>query len=129
MILLLILVPEQLPKELLPPLQLQSLWVIPAPIIERISALFIHIFSVVLILYAFKTKEWKWFWFSFWYKTAVDSVAGYLHLGYGVERLTVMGFWIFQLIFLLFAIVGLWGLINVHKKWKKIIIEESEAGI
>ena len=45
------------------------------------------------------------------------------------KRLTVMGFWIFQLIFLLFAIVGLWGLINVHKKWKKIIIEENEAGI
>lgn len=117
--LLAILIPEQLPKELLEGLpQLQSLWVIPAPIIERISTLFIHIFSVVLILYAFKTKEWKWFWLSFWYKTAVDSVAAYVHLAYGVEKLTVMGLWILELIILLFAIVGLWGLINVHKKWK-----------
>ena len=108
-----ILFPEQLPKELFEGLpQLQSLWVIPASIVERISALFIHIFSVVLILYIFKTKEWKWFWLSFWYKTAVDSVAAYAHLTYGAENLTVMGTWILELIFLLFAIIALWGLIS-----------------
>jgi len=118
---------EQLPKELIGPPQLQSLYAIPAPIIERISALFTHIFSVVLILYAFKTNEWKWFWLSFWYKTAVDSVAGYVHLTYGLKNLTVMGLWILEFIMLLFALVGFWGLINIRKKWK--IVEEGEAGI
>ncbi len=105
------------PEQGLP--QVQSMWLIAIPIIERISTIFIHIFSVVLVLYALKTKRWKWFWLSFLYKTAVDSVAAYVHLTYGVENLTVIGSWLLELIFLLFAIVGLWGLINIHKKWAK----------
>lgn len=120
-ILLAILIPEQLPKELLEGLP-QSLWLIPVPIIERASALFIHLFSIVLIMYALRVGEWKWFWFSFLYKTIVDSIAG-VALTIGRENLTFSIMWFFQIIFVTIAIIGFWGLQRIHKKWKQASLE------
>lgn len=117
--LLAILIPEQLPKELIGSFQLDTPLIIPVPIIERISTLFIHIFSTVLVVFSFMTKEWKWFWFSFLYKTLVDSIAGAFLLSYGDENLTVPILYALEAIFAFIAIVGILGLRVVKKKWRE----------
>jgi len=117
--LLAILIPEQLPEKLAGPSQLDTPLVIPAPIVERISALFIHIFSTVLIVFSFMTKEWKWFWLSFLYKTMVDSIAGAFHVSYGYENFTVPILYILEAVFAVTAIVGILGLRMMKKKWKE----------
>lgn len=117
--LLVILIPDQLPKELGGPLQLDTPLIIPAPIIERLSTLFIHIFSTVLIVFAFRAKEWKWFWLSFSYKTSVDSINGAFHLSYRTENLTVIALYTLEAIFAFIAIIGILGLRMMRKKWKE----------
>ena len=120
--LLVILIPEQLPKglmELMRAPHLDTPLVIPAPIIERISTLFIHIFSTVLIVFSFMTKEWKWFWLSFLYKTVVDSIAGAVYVSYGIGNLTVYTLYTLEAIFAFIAIVGILGLRMLKKKWRE----------
>lgn len=116
---LIVLVPDKLSPELL---QLassgnNSLWLIPAPIVERASAVLLHTFSCVLIIYAVQTRKWKWFWVSFFYKTAVDAVAGFAQLTYGVQNLTTLSTWIMETVFLIFGLVGLWGLQLFRDRW------------
>ncbi len=54
LVLLILLVPDKLPPELSQSVipREQSFLVIPAPIIERITTIFIHAFSCLLIVYA-----------------------------------------------------------------------------
>lgn len=117
---LVVFFPESLPQDVLEAIQPpESLWHIPIPIIERVSAIIIHLFSTILIVYAFFTKMWKWFWLSFLYKTVVDTIAAYIHLAYGVDELTMAGWWILELVFVILALVGLWGLLKIHRRWKQ----------
>lgn len=118
-ILLIILIPDKLPPELL---QLAisaraSLLDIPIPIVERLIVVLLHAFSCVLIIYAVRTKEWKWFWISFLYKTALDAIAGSIQITYGVQNLTTLGAWMVEMILLPFGIVGLWGLRTFRRRW------------
>ncbi|MBM4465587.1 MAG: YhfC family intramembrane metalloprotease [Chloroflexi bacterium] len=118
-ILLIILIPDKLPPELL---QLAtsakaSLLDIPIPIVERLVVVLLHAFSCVLIIYAVRTREWKWFWISFFYKTALDAIAGSIQITYGVQNLTTLGAWIVEMILLPFGIVGFWGLRTFRRRW------------
>lgn len=119
--------PEVLPQDVLeairPP---ESLWHIPIPIVERAAAIVIHLFSTILIVYAFITKMWKWFWLSFLYKTVVDAIAAYIHLAYGVDELTMTGWWILEIVFVFLALVGLWGLMKIQRKWKHSLANLEE---
>ncbi len=121
-ILLLILFPEiqeRLPSEYkFLATEPDSLLVIPAGILERVTAIFIHTFSSVLIIYAVQSKKWKWFWVSFFYKTAVDGIAGFHHITYGIENLTTLEIWVAEFIFLPFGIVGAWGLWVFKQRWR-----------
>ena len=118
-ILLIILIPDKLPPELL---QLAtsanaSLLDVPIPIVERLVVVLVHAFSCVLIIHAVQTREWKWFWISFFYKTAVDTIAGAIQLTYGVQNLTTLGAWATEMILLPFGIAGLWGLRTLQRRW------------
>lgn len=118
--LLVICCPNILPPEVIRFAQAgnDSPLVIPADILERITAIFIHILSCLLIIYAVQNAQWKWFWISFIYKTTIDAIAGYLHLTYGVENLTLIGRWIFEIAVLPYGIVGAWGTIKLKNKWR-----------
>jgi uncharacterized membrane protein YhfC len=118
-VLLIIVMPEQLPPELLDLAETQnaSLLVIPVPIVERGIVILLHAFSSVLIIYALQRKEWMWFWLSFLYKTAMDTIAGYIQITYGVQNLTLAGVWLVELILVPFALIGLWGLIVFRRRW------------
>ncbi len=46
---------------------------IPFPIIERLFTLFIHVFAVVLVVYAVRSGELRWLWLSVLLKTVTDG--------------------------------------------------------
>ncbi len=121
-VLLVVLIPHRLPPKLIDfaTSGSNSLSIIPAPIIERITAIFIHAFSCLLIIYAVRSREWKWFWVSFFYKTAVDSIAGFIHISYGIKNLSAIGIWVTELALLPFGIVGIWGLCVFCDRWKNL---------
>lgn len=121
-VLLIIVMPDQLPQELveLADTSNASLLAIPIPIVERTIVILLHAFSSILIIYAAQTKEWKWFWFSLLYKTTMDAIAGYIQLTYGLENLTIQGLWLVELILLPFGLVGFWGLFAFQRRWQII---------
>jgi uncharacterized membrane protein YhfC len=116
---LIILIPDKLPPELLQSASSgsNSIWIIPAPILERASAVLLHTFSCVLIIYAVQTRKWKWFWVSFIYKTAADAIAGFVQLTYGSGNLTTLNTWMLEAVFLIFGLVGFWGLRSFRSDW------------
>jgi uncharacterized membrane protein YhfC len=116
-VLLIIVIPDQLPPELLDladPSK-ESIWAIPVPIVERAIVILLHTFSSLLIIFAVQKKEWRWFWGSFLYKTAMDIIAGYFHITYGLQNLTLGGLWLVELFLLPFGLIGIWG-INVFQR-------------
>ncbi|NIM95600.1 MAG: YhfC family intramembrane metalloprotease [Anaerolineales bacterium] len=125
-VLLTITIPEQIPPELidLTDTSNTSLLAIPIPIIERTIVLLVHAVSSVLIIYAVRTKEWKWFWASFIYKTTLNAIAGFIHVTYGMENLTVRGAWLVKLVLLPFGILAIWGMLVLRNRWQ---IRESET--
>jgi len=128
LVLLVTLMPDKLPPQLVKfaTCGTNSLLVIPAPIVERITAVLLHAFSCLLIVYAVQTKMWKWFWVSFFYKTAVDAIAGFLHVTYGMENITTTGVWVIEAVLLPFGLVGLWGLCAFRKRWEDLIINRKQ---
>jgi len=56
------------------------------PILERVSALAIHVLSCVLLVYAVRMRHPRWFWLAFAYKTAVDGFAGWSVLSWKVAE-------------------------------------------
>ena len=121
-ILLVILIPDKLPSKLVEQTisGTQSIFVIPAGIVERIIAIFVHAFSCVLIIYAVREGEWRWFWLSFFYKSVIDGIAGYVHLTHDIENLTTSELWLLELGLLPFGLVGLWGLWIFRTRWKDL---------
>lgn len=122
LVLLILTIPDQLPPELL---ELTigseaSLLAIPVPVVERAIVILLHAFSSVLIIFAVQTREWKWFWVSFAYKTAMDTLAGYFHITYGLQNLSIAGIWLVELLTLPFGLVGLWGLIVFRDRWQSM---------
>ena len=126
MVLLVWRIPDKLPQELLQQALNgpQSTLVIPASVLERINAIFLHAFASLLIVYAVQTGRWRWFWVSFLYKTAIDAAAGYLYITYGIENLTTRGMWAFEIANLPFGIVGVWGLVKFRERYR----EREERG-
>lgn len=84
-----------------------------APLVERASAILVHVLSAVLIFYSVRTGRVRWFWLSFLYKSAVDTVAAYGLLSYGVTTLSRV--WTMEGVFALFAAAGLWG--TARMRW------------
>jgi uncharacterized membrane protein YhfC len=90
--------------------------IIPAPIIERTAAMFIHVFSNVLIVLSVQSRRWIKFWESFFYKTAVDGVAAFGTLSYGLESLSHI--YTLELVVTIFGIIGFLGLRQLKRKFE-----------
>ena len=89
------------------------------PIIERVSALFIHCFSCVLIVYGARVLQWRWFWLSFAYKTMVDGIAAWGLLGWQVQQSHTKMLQL-EAIFVVLAICGLAGLRAMRPAFSKL---------
>jgi hypothetical protein len=90
--------------------------IIPAPVIERTAAMFIHVFSNVLIVLSVRSGSWMEFWESFFYKTAVDGVAAFGSLSYGLESLSHI--YTLELVVTFFGIIGFLGLRQLKRKFE-----------
>ncbi|MFW0860459.1 MAG: YhfC family glutamic-type intramembrane protease, partial [Dehalococcoidia bacterium] len=65
-----------------------SLRTIPLGIVERVSALLIHIFTKAAIILAVQQSIYLLFWFSFGFKSLVDGIAGWMHLEKDIRSVT-----------------------------------------
>jgi uncharacterized membrane protein YhfC len=121
-VLLTIVAPDQLPSELvdLTAASSASLLAIPVPVVERTIVILLHVFSSILIIHAVQQREWRWFWASFFYKTAMDTIAGYINITYGVQNLSLEGVWLVELVLLPFGLIGLWGCIEFRNRWHAV---------
>jgi len=85
---------------------------LPVPIIERASALCIHVFSSVLIILAVQQNYYLLFWLSFWFKTLVDGIAGWINLEHNARNVTKASqVWAIQFIFMILALFSIVGTI------------------
>lgn len=88
-----------------------------APIVERLSVIFAHIFSCVLIFYAIASGEAKWGWLAILYKTLLDTPAGFAAFwGAG----TIEKIWTLEAVIAIFGLVGLWGTLQVARRYLQI---------
>jgi len=85
-----------------------------APVVERLSVIFAHIFSCVLILYGIVSGESKWGWLAILYKTLLDAPAGFAAF-WGANTLEKI--WTLEAVIAIFGLVGLWGTIQVALRY------------
>ena len=89
---------------------------LPAPIVERVSTLCIHVFSSVLIILAVQQNNYLLFWLSFCFKTLVDGIAGWLLLMHDAENVTKASpVWAHQSIFMILALLSVAGTILLQR--------------
>jgi uncharacterized membrane protein YhfC len=112
--------PDALPIPTLGNLASNATWVMGlAPVIERISVIFAHIFACVLIFYAIASRETKWVWLAILYKTLLDTPAG-LAAFWGVGSAEKM--WTIEAILAVLGLIGLWGTIQIGRRYSQLQI-------
>jgi uncharacterized membrane protein YhfC len=84
------------------------------PAFERVIAIIAHVASAAMATYGLINHRWAWFWASFFYKSAVDAVAGYFLYSSGTSA---VGTWTMEMAFVPFAVLGLAVLLLLHGKW------------
>lgn len=88
----------------------------PIPAVERATALLIHIFTKVLIILAVQQNIYLLFWLSFWFKTLVDGIAGWMHLEKDIENVTKASqMWAYQSIFIPLDLISIVGIILLQR--------------
>ncbi len=88
--------------------------VVPAPIIERIMTIFLHLFTTLLIIYSIKESKPHLFWLSFFYKSFVDTIAAWAQLSYGIN--TTAHLWTVEGIFLIATLPSILGAVYFLKR-------------
>jgi uncharacterized membrane protein YhfC len=95
-----------------------SFALIPLSVFERITALLAHVFSCVLIVMSVRLARQRWFWLSFAYKTALDGVAAWSILAYGVRE-SVGRLAQTEVLFAAFAVVAAAGLARLKPRFPR----------
>jgi uncharacterized membrane protein YhfC len=85
-----------------------------APIIERLSVIFAHIFACMLIFYAIASREARWGWLAVLYKTLLDAPGGFASY-WGIDSAAKV--WTLEAIMILFGLIGLWGTIQISRRY------------
>lgn len=85
------------------------------PVVERAATVLVRVLSAVLIFYAVARGQARWFWLSFVYKTAIDTVAGFAQLSWGLQ--TAGHVVVIEAVVVLFGLAGLWGTARLRPAW------------
>ncbi len=96
----------------------QSTLTIPAAIFERISVIIIHIFTTLLVFYSLKISNKKYLWYSLGFKSIVDGIIPALSIYVGTN--TVTSLYLIELPFIGLALLSLYGIKLINKKWGEI---------
>jgi len=86
-----------------------------APVIERLSVIFAHIFACVLIFHAIASGETKWAWLEVLYKTLLDTPAGFASFWEVANSASKL--WTIEGIIVIFGLIGLWGTIQIARRY------------
>jgi uncharacterized membrane protein YhfC len=113
-----IIAPEMLPVATLGSLAKNGTLVMGlAPVVERLSVIFAHIFACVLIFYAIARREAKWAWLAVLYKTLLDAPGGFANF-WGVG--TAGHLWTIEAVIALFGLAGLLGTMWVARRYLRV---------
>jgi uncharacterized membrane protein YhfC len=85
-----------------------------APVVERFSTIFVHIFCCVLLFYGVTSGQARWFWLSFAYKTLVDSIVAFTQF-WGTE--TLLKLWTIDALILAFGCLAWWGTNYISQRY------------
>lgn len=111
-----LLAPEALPVYTLGALAHNTnLLMASAPIAERLSVIFAHIFACVLIFYAIASGEAKWAWLSILYKTLLDTPAAFAAF-WGINN-DLQKLWTIEAVVAIFGLIGLLGTIWLARRY------------
>jgi len=86
-----------------------------APVVERLSVIFAHIFACVLIFYAIASGETKWAWFAILYKTFLDTPVAFANF-WGVTN-SVGRMWTIEAVIAVIGLIGLLGTIQIARRY------------
>lgn len=118
--------PQMLPPEVINQLKVvDNLFYSLVPIVERVCAMWVHIFSNVLLFYAVLVKQVRWFWLAFVYKSLIDAWAAWGQLA-GMTT-TVEQVWVLEAVIIVFGVIGWLGTRWVHARYPQSITEVSHA--
>jgi len=95
----------------------QSTWIVPAAIIERISVIFIHVFSTLLVFYAIRINSKKYLWYSIGFKTIVDGIIPALQVYVGSN--TITDAYLIELPFIGLGVLAFAGIIWIKRLWSE----------
>ena len=90
--------------------------VIPAPILERVFVLIIHILAILLIFYAIRKSDIRYLLASIFYKTLADGPipAFRTYLDLNVPQ----NIYLVELYFAILALIGLLGIEKIMERWR-----------
>jgi uncharacterized membrane protein YhfC len=91
---------------------------IPVPIVERFFTLFIHVFAVVLVVYAVRSRELLWLWLSIFVKTITDGPLPLFN--YYLKPFGVLAFIPIEVYVAALGIISVAGLIWLKKKFLRL---------
>jgi uncharacterized membrane protein YhfC len=96
---------------------------IPAPIIERIMTIFLHLYTTLLIIYSIKESKPYLFWLSFLYKSFVDAIAAWAQLSYGVSSISHL--WIVEGIIFVATLPSIFGAVMFLRREKTNVTTDN----
>jgi uncharacterized membrane protein YhfC len=95
-----------------------NLAIIPAPIVERLFTLPVHIFSCLLLIYAIQARKSEYFIASFFYKSLLDVFVPWIRFSFNLADL--QNLYLLDGLVMLFGSVGLIGSMLLAGKFHKI---------
>jgi len=96
-----------------------------APVVERLSVIFAHIFACVLIFHAIASGETKWAWFAILYKTLLDAPAAFANF-WGVSN-SASKIWTIETVIAIIGLIGLWGTIQIARYYPQVYISGKHS--
>jgi uncharacterized membrane protein YhfC len=87
------------------------------PVVERFSAILVHLVCNALLFYGVATKQPRWFWISFAFKSLLDTVAAFAQF-WGVE--TIAKLWTIEAIILVLGLISWWGAAKIRQAYPAV---------
>ncbi len=95
-----------------------STLVVFAPVVERISALFIHVFSMLLVFLSIRSKNTNYLVFSIAFKALVDGLTLWVIRIFGTA--TLMGIYLTEIPAAALGVVSFFGIRMVRKRFVRL---------
>ena len=113
---LIMLIPEAQQATILAQLN-ASTWIALGPVIERVSIMFIHVFSTLLVLYAVKERRIGYLGLSILFKTVVDGIIPWVVLS-AQPIYEVFNAYLIEVPFIILAVIAFFGIRWIRPRFR-----------